>query len=148
MALITGYRLPYYGWEVLGLDWDTGKIVHHTTFGDKNFGNGGYAIPEYLENGDLVFNSIVGPISIDYGSAALTIQKSADPTSYDDVGQTITYTYKVTNSGNTDISAPITVADDNAGTVSIQNSGILSPGSSVTGTATYKITDADINAGR
>ena len=35
----------------------------------------------------------------------------------------------------------------NAGPVSIQTSGILSPGSSVTGTATYKITDADINTG-
>jgi hypothetical protein len=33
------------------------------------------------------------------------------------------------------------------GTVSIQSSDILSPGSSVTGTATYKITDADINTG-
>ena len=33
------------------------------------------------------------------------------------------------------------------GTVYIQGSGILSPGSSVTGTATYKITDADINTG-
>ena len=31
--------------------------------------------------------------------------------------------------------------------VPIQSSGTLSPGSSVTGTATYKITDADINAG-
>ena len=62
-------------------------------------------------------------------------------------GQTITYTYKVTNSGNADISAPITVTDDNFGTVPIQNSGILSPGSSVTGTTTYKTTDADINAG-
>ena len=65
MALLTGYRLPY-GWEVLGLDWNTGKTVHHTIFGDKNFGNGGYAIPEYLENGDLVFDSIVGPIRIHY----------------------------------------------------------------------------------
>jgi hypothetical protein len=46
-----------------------------------------------------------------------------------------------------DISAPITVTDDKFGTVPIQSSGTLSPGSSVTGTATYKITDADIDAG-
>jgi hypothetical protein len=31
--------------------------------------------------------------------------------------------------------------------VPIQSNGILSPGSSVTGTATYKITDVDINTG-
>ena len=34
-----------------------------------------------------------------------------------------------------------------ADTVSVQSSGILSPGSSITGTATYKITDVDINTG-
>jgi YVTN family beta-propeller protein len=57
--------------------------------------------------------------------AALTIVKSAYPISYDSVGHTITYTYTVTNSGNVDISAPITVTDDNFGTVPIQSSGIL-----------------------
>jgi hypothetical protein len=146
MALINGYNNST-GWEVFGLDWTTGKTVHQTIFGNKNFGNGAYAILEYLENEDLIFNSIVGPIRIPYGNAALTVIKSAYPTSYDDVGQTITYHYTVTNSGNIDISAPITVTDDKFGTVSIQNSGILSPGSSITGTSTYKITDADINAG-
>ena len=45
------------------------------------------------------------------------IAKSAYPTTYDAIGQTITYTYKVTNSGNADISAPITVTDDKFGTV-------------------------------
>ena len=84
---------------------------------------------------------------VTFPGAALTIAKSAYPTSYDTVGQTITYTYTVTNSRNGDISAPITITDDKAGTVSIQSSGILSPGLSVTGTATYKITDADINTG-
>ncbi len=100
-------------------------------FGDKNFGSAVFSGPlEYLKNGDLIFNSIVGPIRVDYAtnpstpSAALTIVKSADPTSYDTVEHTITYHYTVTNSGNVDISAPITVADDNAGTVPIQNSGI------------------------
>ena len=46
-----------------------------------------------------------------------------------------------------DISAPINVIDDKLGTISIQSSGTLSPGSRVTGTATYKIIDADINTG-
>jgi hypothetical protein len=65
MALINGYRLPD-GWEVLGLDWDTGETVHQTTFGDVNFGNGAYAILQYLDNSDLVFNSFAGPIRIHY----------------------------------------------------------------------------------
>lgn len=66
MALINGYQSPE-GWEVLGLDWDTGKAVHQTIFGDVNFGNGAYAVLQYLDNNDLVFNSISGPIRIHYG---------------------------------------------------------------------------------
>jgi len=66
MALINGYRPPY-GWEVLGLDWNSGSIVHQTVFGTKNFGNGAYAILQYLENGDLLFNSVAGPLRVQYG---------------------------------------------------------------------------------
>ena len=65
MALINGYR-PSIGWEVIGLDWKTGAIVHQTIFGDKNFGNGAYAILQYLDNDDLLFNSFAGPIRIHY----------------------------------------------------------------------------------
>ena len=78
---------------------------------------------------------------------ALIIQKSASPLSYDVSGQTITYTYTVKNTGNVEIKGPITITDDKFGTITIPNSDTLSKGSSVTGTATYKITDADINAG-
>jgi len=67
MAVINGYR-PEYGWEVLGLDWDNGSIVHQTVFGDENFGNGAYAILQYLDNGDLLFNSIAGPFRVHYGN--------------------------------------------------------------------------------
>ncbi len=65
MAIINGYR-PAYGWEVLGLDWNTGDTVHHTIFGDANFGNGAYAILQYLEDGDILFNSFCGPLRIHY----------------------------------------------------------------------------------
>ena len=46
-----------------------------------------------------------------------------------------------------EIKGPITVTDDKFGTITIPNSDTLSKDSSVTGTATYKITDTDINAG-
>ncbi len=65
MALINGYTSN--GWEVTGLDWNTGKIVHRTIFGDQNFGNGAYAILQYLKDGDLLFNSIAGPLRVHYG---------------------------------------------------------------------------------
>ena len=65
MALINGYTSN--GWEVTGLDWDTGEIVHRTIFGDQNFGNGAYAILQYLKDGDLLFNSIAGPLRVHYG---------------------------------------------------------------------------------
>ena len=66
MALINGYREPQ-GWEVLGLDWYKGNTVHQTIFGDTNFGNGAYAILQYLKNDDLLFNSISGPFRVHYG---------------------------------------------------------------------------------
>ena len=65
MAFINGYRAPQ-GWEVLGLDWNTGKTIHQTKFGKVNYGNGAYAIIQYLKNDDLLFNSISGPIRIHY----------------------------------------------------------------------------------
>lgn len=65
MALINGFRSPD-GWEILGLDWDTGETVHQTIFGEINYGNGAYAILQYLEDSDLLFNSFMGPIRISY----------------------------------------------------------------------------------
>lgn len=65
MALINGYSSEN-GWEVLGFDWNSGETVHRTIFGDKNFGNGAYAVLQYLENQDLLFNSFSGPIRIHY----------------------------------------------------------------------------------
>ena len=52
------------GWEVTGLDWTTGKTVFRTIFGQDNKGNGAYAILQFIENGDLLFNSVIGPYRI------------------------------------------------------------------------------------
>jgi uncharacterized repeat protein (TIGR01451 family) len=94
-------------------------------------------------SGVIVQNSIT--VTPTVPSASLSISKSADPTTYDHVGQIITYTYKVTNNGNVAISAPITVTDDKFGTISLQSSGTLNPGSSIIGIATHKTINADIN---
>jgi uncharacterized secreted protein with C-terminal beta-propeller domain len=56
----------------------------------------------------------------------------------------ITYTYNVTNSGNVDITGPITVTDNKIGKVSIPST-TLAPGANVTGTATYTIKKTDLN---
>ena len=47
-----------------GLDWNTGKTVSRTIFGHNNKGNGAYAILQFLENGDMLFNSVIGPYRI------------------------------------------------------------------------------------
>ena len=54
------------GWEVTGMDWNTGKTVHRTIFGNNNYGNGAYAIIQFFPNGDMLFNSIAGPFRIKY----------------------------------------------------------------------------------
>ncbi|WP_373838101.1 PASTA domain-containing protein [Methanospirillum sp.] len=67
MAIVNGYR-PINGWEIIGLDWDTGETIHQTIFGDLNGGNGAYAILQYLEDGDALFNSFAGPTRINYNT--------------------------------------------------------------------------------
>lgn len=65
IVLINGYTKRD-GWEVTGMDWNTGSTVSRTVFGHDNLGNGAYAIIQYLPNGDLLFNSIGGPVRVKY----------------------------------------------------------------------------------
>lgn len=60
MLFVNGYTAAD-GWEVTGLDWNTGATRHRVIFGDNNRGNGAYAIIQYMPNGDLLFNSVSGP---------------------------------------------------------------------------------------
>jgi large repetitive protein len=64
-------------------------------------------------------------------------------------GQTISYNYVVTNSGNITLTSPITVADDKIASVVCPNLPVagLAPGGSVTCTGTYSVTQADIDTG-
>ena len=71
---------------------------------------------------------------------ALMIVKSAFPANYSTIGQTITYIYTVTNSGNVNVNGPINIVDSLiTGLISIYNKD-LGPGQNITGLATYTIT--------
>ncbi len=83
-----------------------------------------------------------GPaISLDKQAGALNDVDANGP----DVGDTIAYTFLVTNTGNVTLD-PVTVTDPKVGTVTCPP-GALAPGASKTCTATYTLTQADVDAG-
>jgi uncharacterized repeat protein (TIGR01451 family) len=90
-----------------------------------------------------------------YATAAVSIAKSADKTYYSIAGETITYTYTVTNSGFATLDGPVTVTDDIAEGETCQpltaigdNDNYFDPGESVTCTATYVVQAGDVGAGK
>jgi len=85
-------------------------------------------------------------------SPQISLTKSSDPTTYSGPDTQITYSYAVENTGNVTLS-PATVTDPMSGLSGIDcgNSSnviaTLAPGATVTCTATYTTTQADVNAG-
>ena len=82
-------------------------------------------------------------------SPALTTVKSSIAASYSTVGQSLPYTYLVTNSGNTTLTAPVSVSDSKIAAVTCPAlpTGGLAPGMSLTCTGAYSVTQGDIDAG-
>jgi uncharacterized repeat protein (TIGR01451 family) len=85
-------------------------------------------------------------------SSALTLDKTSSSAVYTHAGQSISYSYKVTNSGFSSLSGPVTVADDRA-TVSCPSlstigdgGNFFDPGEEMTCTATYMVQAGDIPA--
>ena len=64
------------------------------------------------------------------------------------MGNVINYSYLVTNNGNVTLSGPFTVSDDKATDEACPATPTsLAPGASITCTASYTITQADLDAG-
>ena len=78
---------------------------------------------------------------------SLSIDKSTTTTTYAAVGDTLTYSYLVTNTGNVTLSGPFTVSDDQSTDESCPVTASLAPGDSITCSATYAATQADLDAG-
>ncbi|MBX7251401.1 MAG: DUF11 domain-containing protein [Candidatus Promineofilum sp.] len=99
-----------------------------------------YGVNPVLSNQDSV------TVTADQGPA-LTLEKSTTTANYDQVGDTISYSYKVTNSGNVSLTPPYAVSDNKATVSCPQTPNPLVPGAFITCTASYVVTQADINAG-
>ncbi|MCK0126701.1 hypothetical protein MWU76_20085 [Gelidibacter sp. F2691] len=80
---------------------------------------------------------------------AFTMAKSTTTTQIATVGQTVPYSYLVTNSGNITLTAAPSVVDDKIASVSCPAfpGGELLPGASITCTGNYSVTQADLDAG-
>ena len=79
---------------------------------------------------------------------AIALTKTSTSTSFTAPGTVITYDYQVTNTGNVTLGS-MTLTDPLAGLSPVNCQGVTSllPGASVTCTATYTTTQADVDAG-
>ena len=81
---------------------------------------------------------------------ALTLTRSAEPATYNEAGQTLKFTYGIQNTGTTPLGpAQFIVNDDDILTPINCDSGTktLAPNETVNCTATYTVSQADIDAG-
>ncbi|HET8948590.1 MAG TPA: hypothetical protein VFQ07_16535, partial [Candidatus Polarisedimenticolia bacterium] len=60
-VLVQGYTKKD-GWELTGMDWNTGRTVHRSLFGPGPLGNGSLATIHLLGKDDLLLDSLGGPI--------------------------------------------------------------------------------------
>ena len=88
---------------------------------------------------------VAGPVR----TASATIFKSATPATYGAVGDVISYSYLVTNTGNISLTGALTVSDDKVTTVNCPALPVagLPPGGTRICTASYSILQADLDAG-
>nr|WP_244631695.1 hypothetical protein [Plantibacter sp. CFBP 8804] len=84
---------------------------------------------------------------------AITVAKSATPTTVANAGEDVTYSFLVTNTGNVTLTDVQVVEGDFTGTGELSQvvcppaAGSLAPAAAVTCEATYTVTQADVDAG-
>jgi uncharacterized repeat protein (TIGR01451 family) len=149
------------------LTWVTGPNVGALAVGATKTGTATYVVTQADVDNGVVHNAAIATgtpvncpdcpnptdgddhdVPTDEPNPALELTKTADTAGPVELGDTVTYTFTVTNTGNVTIDNA-TVSDALAGLtwVTGPNVGTLAPGQSATGTATYVVTEADILAG-
>lgn len=83
-------------------------------------------------------------------SPALTLEKTADPTTLTGAGGTITYTFHVSNTGNVTVTTPLILETAFSGTGELPDpvcpDTALAPSEALVCTVDYTVTDADVTA--
>jgi uncharacterized repeat protein (TIGR01451 family) len=103
-------------------------------------------VPTDTANYNSLTGASAGNFVIQPPGPFLTLLKTADPTTFNWVGDVISYSYELTNTGDVTLEGPFTVTDDKA-TVTCPDTASLAPTESITCTASYTITLADVLAG-
>ena len=92
---------------------------------------------------------ILTPRQSNKGVAAnpsLLVVKSAVENKFSAIGEVLHYSYLVINTGNVTLSGPFTVSDDKSSDETCPATSALDPGQYITCTATYTVTQADLDA--
>jgi len=120
------------------------NTTNNTAYDTVNVGSAPIAFGQFIGSAPINLSSVTVHV---VQSPSLNITKSANPSTYNFAGESITYTYNVTNTGNVNLLGDLTVTDDYiSGPITIFSDD-LSPGTSVTGTGTYSVTQQDLNNG-
>jgi outer membrane autotransporter protein len=121
-------------YSVTQADLDAGSLVSSAQVSASSL----YGSSPIVANGQVTVTAGV--------NSTLQLQITADPATYTKVGDNITFTYTLTNSGNVDLNGVVVTDSDSGATISGCGSS-LSVGASTSCTETYSITQADITDG-
>jgi len=103
-------------------------------------------IPTDATNYNSLTGASAGNFVINPAGPALTVAITPSPSTFAKAGDVIHFSYLLTNSGNVPLAGPFTVTDSKV-TVTCPATSSLAPAASITCTASYTITLADLNAG-
>jgi len=102
--------------------------------------------PTDTTNYKTLIGASAGNFVINPAGPALALVITPSPATFAKAGDVIPYSFVITNSGNVPLAGPFTVADNKV-TVTCPSTSSLAPGASITCTASYTITLADLKAG-